>query len=59
MGVDTLAVAVMNHFDGSPGGINEYDAQYGTGKRIKPGETIHGTVRLQLQAGRRAGLTMP
>ncbi len=36
MGADTLAVNVMNHFDGSPAGINEYTGQYGTGQRIKP-----------------------
>ena len=32
----------MNHFDGSPGGINEYDGQYGTGKPIKPGDVLKG-----------------
>jgi hypothetical protein len=53
MGVDTLAVSIMNHFDGSPGGINEYDGQYGTGKRIKPGDTINGVIRLQLLAASR------
>jgi hypothetical protein len=38
----------MNHFDGSPGGINEYDGQYGTGKPIKPGDVLQGVVRFQL-----------
>jgi hypothetical protein len=41
----------MNHFDGSPAGINEYDGQYGTGKPVKPGDVVHGVVKLQLQAG--------
>ncbi|HVM47634.1 MAG TPA: hypothetical protein VMU04_06375 [Candidatus Acidoferrum sp.] len=52
MGVDALALVIMNHFDGSPGGINEYDGQYGYGKRIKPGDGLQGVVRLQLQACR-------
>ena len=53
MGVDTLTVAIMNYFDGSPGDINEYAGQYGTGKPIKPGDAIIGVVRLQLQAAPR------
>jgi hypothetical protein len=56
MGVDTLAVAIMNHFDGSPGGINEYDGQYGLGKPVRPGDTLKGVVRLQLLE-RRGSLT--
>ena len=56
MGPATLAVKIMNHFDGSPGGINEYDGQYGTGKPIKPGDVLQGVVRFQLQAGNHSNL---
>jgi len=52
MGPDTLAVRIMNYYDGSPGGINEYDGQYGTGKAIQPGDTLQGVVRFQLLLGR-------
>ena len=48
LGPATLAVKIMNHFDGSPGGINEYDGQYGTGKPIKPGDVLQGVIRFQL-----------
>jgi hypothetical protein len=48
MGSETLAVKIMNHFDGSPGGINEYDGQYGTGKPIKSGDVLQGVIRFQL-----------
>jgi hypothetical protein len=48
MGPAVLAVKIMNHFDGSPGGINEYDGQYGTGQPIKPGAVLQGVVRFQL-----------
>ncbi len=48
LGPETLAVKIMNHFDGSPAEINEYAGQYGTGKPIKPGDTLHGVVRFQL-----------
>ena len=48
MGPEALAVKIMNHYDGSPAGINEYDGQYGTGQPIKPGDVLQGVVRFQL-----------
>jgi len=48
LGPETLAVKIMNHYDGSPAGINEYDGQYGTGQPIKPGDVLQGVVRFQL-----------
>jgi hypothetical protein len=48
MGPDTLAVNVMDYFDGSPAEINEYVGVYGTGRPIKPGDVLEGVVKLQL-----------
>jgi len=48
LGPAALAVKIMNRFDGSPAGINEYDGQYGIGQPIKPGNVLQGVVRFQL-----------
>lgn len=59
MGLDTPSVAIVNHFDGFPGGINEYDRQYGTNKRIQPGDTIRRVIKLHLETGHHAAPARP
>jgi hypothetical protein len=48
LGATTLAVKIMDHFDGSPAEINEYVGVYGTGQPIKPGDTLQGAVKFRL-----------
>jgi hypothetical protein len=51
LGDATIGINIMNHFDGSPGGIKEYAGLHGTGKLMKPRDVVQGVEKLQLQAG--------
>jgi len=50
MGATTLAVKIMDYFDGAPADMNEYVGVYGTGKPIKPGDSLRGVVKFRLLA---------
>lgn len=48
VGVNSVSLKVLDYYGGSATGINEYDGAYGTGRVLKPGDTVKGEVRLRL-----------
>ncbi|MHB1456808.1 MAG: glycoside hydrolase family 2 protein, partial [Armatimonadota bacterium] len=51
VGIHSITVNILDYYGGSATGTGEWDGTYGIGKIIKPGDRLHGTIRIQLISG--------